>query len=505
MSIEERTSMDESLNKEDEPVSLLARIAGDRGLLTRICITIGFIVAYRLLLCIPIPGIDMHGLKEFFSSLTRTSCQTTESLYSLSLMRRFSILAVGIMPYLSSCILIQILGTFVPFLKKYYGAGTDKGRQGIVKSTYFLTFVLCVIQAFFISLWLENPGRFQGLRMVLWPGWSFRILTVLSMTAGTFLLLWLADRMTKYGIGNGVAILIFSDIVLEIPEALSQIASPVIMSHVRLISLCICIGTGAVIWKLTRAAQKIPIVQENSAATHFLPLRFTFSGRESIDFAQAIILLPAVMISFFPGGFRGGYLPKEGVVYWAVLSLLLFFFTFLYAAIVYNPLQIVRLLKKYNFHIEDKDSEAGMVKYLQAVITRNALIATTLLAAVTVLPALYSIYLRLSYLVTAFVGGAYLLVLIGVFSDLQSQVEAYFTRKDARADDHWQVVHIALDEIEAEIKRGVLVSKGIACVIEPLRFTWGMPIRTAVDQYRLYVQGNQKEEAIKLLAAPEFA
>lgn len=486
--------------------SILSKISRDKEMIKKILITLGIIIVYKLMSFIPIPSINLGALQTFFNTITRTQGSTLlgiMDMFSGGGMSRLTIFALGLMSYLSSCIIIQLLTLTTPFFRKYYIMGGQVGREKIVKGTYYLTIALSIVQAFGISLWLEKPAHFQGLNIVSSPGWGFRIIAVVSITAGVLLLLWLAKLITKYGLGNGIAILVLSGIISNLLVRIPQL----IILHVNygligqlIILLIILIISILIMWLLTKSTQKIPITYNNSKIKNSITLRFSWAGKTPLVFAQSIILFPATIAAFNPSLNKlATQISRSGWLYAIVYSILIMFFTYFYIAIVFGLKDIVNKMRKYNCQIENVALGEETEKYLDAKMTRNTIITALFLIAVAILPDMYSRIFKLPYSAVGFIGGTSLLITIGVFYDLKCQIESYFTMKEGHNGDKWEVSYTAFDEIEAEIKKGFLESKGIPCLIEPLRFTWGMPIKTAVDQYRLYVPSRKRNESRELL------
>lgn len=485
--------------------SILSKISHDKEMIKKILITLGIIVVYKLMSFIPIPGINLGALQKFFNMIKTTQGSTLlgMDMFSGEVMSRLTIFALGLIPYFSSCILILLLGSVTPFFRKYYVMGGQEGREKIVKSAYYLTIALSVIQAFFISLWLENPAHFQGLNIVSSPGWGFRIIAVVSITAGVLLLLWLAKLITKYGFGNGVAILVLSGITLNFLGRMQQL----IMLHVNysligqlIILLLILIVSIVVIWLVTKSTQKISVTYNNSKIKNSITLRFSWAGKAPLGFAQAIILFPATIAAFSLSLNKlATQISRSGWLYTIVYPILIMFFTYFCIAIVFGLKNIINNMRKYNCQVENVALGGETEKYLDAKMTKNTMMTALFLIAVAVLPDMYRRIFKLPYSAVGFIGGTSLIMMIGVFYDLKCQIESYFTMKESHNEDKWEVAYIAFDEIEAEIKKGFLVTKGIPCVIEPLRFTWGMLIKTAVDQYRLYVPSRKRNESRELL------
>ena len=193
----------------------------------KLLVTFAIIAVYRVGAFIPTPGIDGAKLAQFFDNIARTQGGTLfgiMNMFSGGAMQRLTIFALGIMPYISSSIIIQLLTTVIPALERLAKQG-EEGRKTIIQYTRYGTIILSVIQAFFIALWLENPARFQGMQIVQYPGWGFRILTVITLTTGTAFIMWLGEQIQEKGIGNGISLIITAGIVSRMPAAVFQIVS----------------------------------------------------------------------------------------------------------------------------------------------------------------------------------------------------------------------------------------------------------------------------------------
>ncbi|MBN2831160.1 MAG: preprotein translocase subunit SecY, partial [Candidatus Omnitrophica bacterium] len=191
----------------------------------RLIITGALIAIYRVGCYIPTPGIDGAALAEFFSRIARTQGGMIFgiiNMFSGGAMEKLTIFALGIMPYISSSIIMQLLTAVIPALEKISKEG-KVGYEKINQFTRYGTVGLAIVQSFFIALWLENPARFEGLRIVMSPGWGFRIITVLTLTTGTIFIMWLGEQIQERGIGNGISLIITAGIISRIPAAMHQL------------------------------------------------------------------------------------------------------------------------------------------------------------------------------------------------------------------------------------------------------------------------------------------
>ena len=286
----------------------------------RLLITGGLLLIYRVGCYIPTPGIDGSALAEFFSRIAKTQGGTLFgiiNMFSGGAMERLTIFALGIMPYISASIILQLLTAVIPALEKLAKEG-KAGYEKINQYTRFSTVGLSLIQSFFIALWLENPARFDGLRIVMFPGWGFRILTMLTLSTGTIFIMWLGEQIQERGIGNGISLVIAAGIISRIPTALQQLfllTNPFSSIHKGQIALwkipillVLLVGVVCAVILITQGQRRIPVQYARrivgrkiyGGQSTYIPLKVDTAGVIAIIFAQSIILFPATMASFIP-------------------------------------------------------------------------------------------------------------------------------------------------------------------------------------------------------------
>lgn len=475
----------------------------DREIIKRLIITVGILIVLRFAFFIPLPGIDFSALQEFFNRIGKTQGGALFgiiTMFSGGAFGRLTIFSLGLMPLFSSCGLIQFASIFIPGLRKL-SFGGEGGREKISKYTYVLTIILCVVQSYFISLWLENPARFEGMRIVTMSGLSFRLITMATMTASVMFLLFVADIITRYGIGNGVAVIAVSYLPLRILTAGNQVFILTKYSQLHfppfLLIILLC-GLIYIIFNITNRARAIEIQDQNSnkASIYFRP---SIVGDAPLGYAQSIILLPITIVSFVHSPWASKFssiLMRGHIIYTMAYAILIFIFTYLYAWIVFDSEYIYGIMNKYGYSLVSKDKLDK--NRLDNSMSKVLIITGLFLIGIAMTPDLAMMVLKIPYLVATLIGGAGIISAVGVFSDVIRQLEFYKDKKES-AIKNWSICYVAFDEIEAKIKSEFLKSKGISALVEPLRFTWGMPIRTMVDQYRIYVPSDKKEEARNLI------
>ena len=413
----------------------------------KVLITLGIIAVYRIGAFVPTPGIDGARLAQFFDNLAKSSGGTLfgiMNMFSGGAMRRLTIFALGIMPYISASIILQLLTTVIPALERLARQG-DEGRKAITQYTRYGTVVLSVVQSFFIALWLENPAHFQGLEIVQFPGWGFRILTVITLTTGTAFIMWLGEQIQEKGIGNGISLIITAGILSRLPAALIQLislASPgtqgqAMIDPFKLILLAvmfISVIVGVVM--ITQGQRKIPIQYAKRVVgrkvyggqSTYIPLRVNQGGVIPIIFAQSIILFPATIAGFVPNrALQGiaGALMMGKPLYYVVYTLLILFFCYFYAAISFNPVDMANNMKRYGGFVPGIRPGRQTAEYLDFIMTRIILPGAVFLTVIAVLPTVVNGQLGIPFLVASFFGGTGLLIVVGVLLDTMRQIESH--------------------------------------------------------------------------------
>lgn len=413
----------------------------------RLIITGILLAVYRLGCYVPTPGIDGGALVEFFNRIAKTQGGALFgiiNMFSGGAMERLTIFALGIMPYISSSIILQLLTAVIPALEKL----SKEGRAGYEKINQFTrygTVVLAVIQSFFIALWLENPARFEGLRIVMYPGWGFRFLTVLTLTSGTIFIMWLGEQIQEKGIGNGISLVIAASIISRIPTAIHQLIilvspfSPArrqIQPFTLLIMACLLVGVVFAVILITQAQRKIPVQYARRVVgrkifggqSTYIPLKVDTAGVIAIIFAQSIILFPATVASFIPNPTFQRWaqgLVRGHLLYTIVYALLIIFFCYFYTAIVFNPLELANNMKKYGGFIPGIRPGASTAEFLDYIMTRITLAGAIFIACIAIFPDFIMAWLKVPYLLASFFGGTGILIVVGVMLDTIKQIESH--------------------------------------------------------------------------------
>jgi len=412
----------------------------------RILFTLAILIVYRLGAFVPTPGIDGAKLAIFFDRMAQSQGGTLfgiMNLFSGGAVRRLTIFALGIMPYISASIILQLLTVVIPHLEKLAKEG-DAGRRKITQYTRYGTIGLSVMQSFFISLWLENPQHFGGLEIVPFPGWGFRVLTVLSLTTGTAFIMWLGEQIQERGIGNGISLIITAGIISRVPTGVVQMVQLVAPFNpaarqmdplVAILMMGVMIAAIVGVVMLTQGERKIPVQYAKrivgrkvvGGQSTYIPFKVNQGGVIPIIFAQSIILFPATIAVFMPNSFLQSIAQQVrpgGTIYSVIYVLLIVFFCYFYAAIQFNPVDVADNMKKYGGFIPGVRPGRPTAEFFDYIINRITLPGGIFLALIAIAPDVITRWLKVPYTMADFFGGTALLIVVGVSLDTMKQIES---------------------------------------------------------------------------------
>lgn len=399
-----------------------------KDLRSRLLFTLGMLVVYRLGTHIPVPGIDLEKLAKIFS---QGGLLSFLDLFSGGAMVNFSVFAMGIIPYINASIIMQLLLVAFPQLKEIAEEG-DSGRKQIAAYTRYLTIVLAAVQAASLAFWLKDAVR---------PGYSFPvflIMSVVSLVAGSTLVMWLGELITERGIGNGASLLIFAAIVSRLPSYVSKTIQLVqggasFLGVIILVVLWLFLIVGIII--IQEGERRIPVQYAKrivgrkmyGGRNTFLPLKINQGGVLPIIFASALLQFPMMLGQFIPSTAAKNFLMKYfsggGWVYTSLFGLLIFFFTYFYTAITFNPPELAENIKKYGGFILGVRPGQPTAEYLERIVGRLTLAGAVFLAIIALVPIVAADATRITTL-QGF-GGTALLIVVGVALDLVRQVETH--------------------------------------------------------------------------------
>lgn len=425
----------------------------------KILFTLMALAVYRFGAHIPTAGVNLQALETLAGQFQGTLFGIYD-MFTGGALARATVFALGIMPYISASIIFQVLGATFPTFEKLQKEG-EEGRRKITQWTRYSTVFLSVMQSYGYSIFLESqPG------VVVMPGWSFRITTVLLLTAGAMFIMWLGEQITERGIGNGMSLLIFFSILQGFPAAVFSTlelwqAGGISLFKLLLLVLVLIAITAAVV-ALTMAARKIPVqiprkvvgrgrVREGTKS--FIPIRINSAGVMPIIFAQALIIIPGTLYSFTGGqgvstsGVKGVLYDVSQLfqigspVYYISYAILIILFTYVYTAIIFNPVDLAENLKKQGGFIPGVKPGAQTAEYIDKVLTRVTLPGSVYLATIALLP--FFIFDAFD-IQTFFFGGTSLLIVVGVALDTVQQMQQ----------------HLLLRQYEGFMKKGRVKYRG---------------------------------------------
>ncbi len=417
----------------------LANAANIPELRRRVLFTIFMLAVYRIGVQIPTPGINGEALAAFFQKNAGTLFGMF-NMFSGGALKNFSILALGIMPYISASIIIQLLTVVIPQLEALSKEG-EAGRRKITQYTRYGTVGLSIIQSFFIASGLEGMTGPSGAAIVMDPGWSFRLMTVLTLTTGTSFIMWLGEQMTERGVGNGISLIIYAGIIARMPAAIGNTIQlvkagelAVIFIPVMLVLMFLVI---AFIVFMETAQRRIPIQYAKRVVgrrvyggqSSHLPLKINISGVIPPIFASSIMMFPATIGSFIKVDWvqRVSAALSPGTVYYYILYVaMIVFFCFFYTAVTFKPDDVAENLKKNGGFIPGIRPGRKTAEFIDKVLTRITVVGAIYLSAVCVMPTL----LINKFNVPFYFGGTALLIVVGVAIDTISQIESHLVMRN---------------------------------------------------------------------------
>ena len=397
--------------------------------------TILILCMYRVGVHVPVPGIDAGALSHFFASM-QGSVFALLDMFSGGGLSNVSVFALGIMPYISASIILQLLQVVSPEIKRMAKEEGQAGKRKITQYTRYLTVAITLIQGLGIATMLEGMTSPEGAPVVMNPGWEFRLVTIATLTAGTILIMWLGEQITAKGIGNGISLIIFSGIVVGIPSALLRSYQLIkagdmnVLFAIFILIMMLAVTVGIVF--VERAQRRIPIQYAKrqigrkmyGGQTTHLPLRINTAGVIPPIFAQSLLLFPATVAGFSTIDWLQqvvAWFQPTSIVYNIVFVALIFFFCFFYTAIIFEPKDIAENLKKAGGFVPGIRPGEKTREYIDHVLTRLTLWGGIYISIISVLPML----LIAQFNVPFYFGGTSLLILVGVAIDFMGQVESH--------------------------------------------------------------------------------
>ena len=403
----------------------------------RLLFTAAILAVYRIGVAVPTPGIDGQALASFFDA-ARSTLFGWINLFSGGALERFSVFALGIMPYISVAIILDLMKIASPYLDELYKEG-EAGRRKITQYTRYGTIGLALLQGMMIAVSLERIQAPGGGSVVYNPGWGFRLLTVVTLTAGTIFIMWLGEQITERGIGNGISLIIMAGIVARLPGAIGVTAQFVREGEMSIFLLIFILAVavavmGGIVY-IETSQRRIPVQYARRVVgrrvyggqTSHLPLKINTSGVIPPIFASSILVFPATVATFVPAlKDYSAFLTPGGVIYDVVYVALIIFFCYFYTAVTFNPVDVADNLKKYGGFIPGIRPGRYTSEYIDKVLSRITLGGAVYVSIICVLPTI----LIGMFNVPFYFGGTALLIVVGVAIDTIAQIETHLLTRN---------------------------------------------------------------------------
>jgi len=398
----------------------------------RVLFTFALLGVHRIGVAIPTPGIDGQALATFFEQ-ARNTVFGLVNLFSGGALERFSIFALGIMPYISASIILQLLTVVLPPLERLSKEG-ELGRRKITQYTRYGTVGLSLLQGFFISMGLEQIHTPGGGSVVYQPGWEFRLMTMITLSAGTSFIMWLGEQITERGIGNGISLIIFAGIVANIPSALATTIEFVREGELSVFTVLaiavLMVAVVAAVIFMERGHRRIPVQYAKRVVgrrvyggqSSHLPLKINTSGVIPPIFASSVLVFPATIAGFAENPWMKSIadaLTPRSLVYEILYVILIIFFCYFYTAVVFNPVDVADNMKKNGGFIPGIRPGQRTAEYMDRILSRITLSGAIYISIICVLPTLLIGSLNVPF----YFGGTALLIVVGVALDTIAQIE----------------------------------------------------------------------------------
>lgn len=409
----------------------------------RILFTLLLLSVYRLGVFIPVPGTNRAALARFFNSDAKSTLLGLYDMFSGGALEQFSIFTLGIMPYITSSIIIQLLTVVVPSLERLSKEG-ETGRRRITQYTRYATIVIAAFQSYAIAFGLESMRSVADMPIVLDPGWGFRFLSMITLCSGTAFIMWLGEQISDRGIGNGISLIIFSGIAARLAPAFLNTVKQVEINELSIPSLALIlflmIGIIAGIAFCERGQRRIPVQYAKRTSgrkiygeqTAHLPLKINTAGVIPPIFASSLMVFPSTIATFI-GKDRypllvsfTNLLRPDQLFYNVIYVALIVFFAYFYTAVTFNPDDVAENMKKYNGIIPGVRPGKSTAEYIDRILTRLTLGGAIYISLICVLPTL----LMVKYRIPFHFGGTSLLIVVGVALDTVAQIDSHLLTKE---------------------------------------------------------------------------
>lgn len=390
------------------------------------------LVVYRLGSFVPAPGVDPAGLANLFRQ--GGNVFGLLDLFAGGNLSRFTVFALGVNPYITASIIVQLLTVVIPKLEEMAKEGVE-GRKKLAQWTRYGTVLLAIVQAYGTYLLISRSGLTDGATAIVNPGPLTTLLIITTLTAGSMFLMWLGEIISEYGIGNGISLIIFFGIVARLPAAAIQIFQSIGTGGINLLSvigfLVIAVLVIAGVIMIQEGQRRVPVQYAKrvvgrklyGGASTNIPLRVNQAGVIPVIFASSVLALPITLLSYFPKAQGVARAIGYGTFWYSFIEvILIIFFTYFYTAISFNPMQVADNMKKYGGFIPGMRPGRPTAEYLERVLARITFVGALFLAAIAVLPGILTGVFRMR---AFYFGGTSLLIMVGVALDTMRQIEAH--------------------------------------------------------------------------------
>ncbi|HEV8632584.1 MAG TPA: preprotein translocase subunit SecY [Thermoanaerobaculia bacterium] len=430
----------------------------------RLTFTFLMLAVYRVGCFIPTPGVNSKALLEFIKSTEGTFLGFVNTFTGGSL-SRVAVFALGIMPYITASIILQLLTVVWPYLEKLSKEG-ELGRRKITQYTRYGTVAISFVQSLGIAVFLERNNTPGGAALVLNPGWGFRLMTILTLTTGTVFVMWLGEQITERGVGNGISLIIFAGIVVRLPhgvvDTFRKLESGALSILTIIVLAAFMLAVVAFIVYMERAQRRIPVQYAKrvmgrkvyGGQSTYLPLRVNTGGVIPVIFASSVVMVPSTLASFWPNSKLAvsiaDYIRWGQPLYYLLQVVAIVFFSYFYVSIIFNPNDLAENMRKYGGFIPGIRTGKRTAEYIDTVLTRITLVGSLYLAAVTILPefliagvkveavpgigpaldAFLPAFFTQGLGISFYFGGTSLLIVIGVAMDFLQQVESQLVMRN---------------------------------------------------------------------------
>ena len=434
---------------------------------SRVLFTLVMLVIVRIGAAVSCPGINVSVIQAWFAaqgSQAGGSLAALLNIFSGGALENCAVFSLGVMPYISASIMLQLLTAVVPQLGKL--AKEDGGRQKIMQLTRYATIALCIFQGYLLAASFENPGSNPFLQGIvdtitkmgvplvdptIMPSWMFRVVTVITLTAGTLFLMWLGDQITDRGVGNGMSLIISVGIVARLPSALVQAwrtfvptegqASSQVNPMVLVLMIAFLFFVIAAVICVTQAQRRISVQYAKRVVgrkvyggqTQYMPLKVNYAGVMPIIFAQALLVFPSTIATMaFPKSdtaHKIAAMLTAGWLHYTLYGVMIFFFSYFWVATQFQPQQIAEDLKKYGGYVPGVRPGKPTADFLDFTMTRLTFAGAIFLTIIAILPQMLSHQLQVPYTTAQFFGGTSLLIIVGVILDTMRQIETHLIQR----------------------------------------------------------------------------